>query len=198
MDGCKEEVVSFYVFFVNQRKSGWERRVIYRDRRMSYTLGHSGAMHFIKLSDGRIVATNDLWCETHDGWVSSVPPGALIGENLSTHLCRPKSKSTLATLLCLLEDPGETASSTNAVWKTKSELSDIEAYKLRHHYGRHFLGLVAKKHPTTTVTRVRLLVVLPFRVKHVCPGYPVPPLAQGRSVFARYGDCRCCCSCRNP
>jgi hypothetical protein len=90
-------------------------------------------MYFIKLSDGRVVVTNDLWKDT-DSWVSAVPTGALIGQKLVTRICQPKSKEALFTLLGMLVNPGGRSEGWDPIWKTKSGLSDKEAYTLTRKY----------------------------------------------------------------
>lgn len=90
-------------------------------------------MQFFRLSDGRVVVTNDLWFSTsEEDFVSAVPEGSLIAQKLSTRICQPKSREALATLLGLLDSaerrydrPG-----FDPRWTTKSGLSDAEAYRL--------------------------------------------------------------------
>jgi len=131
-----KEALSFYLFSTRERvrhfeprRSGWSRHVIYRGRHVQGHLGYNGTLHFIKLSDGRVVATNDLW-EDLDGWVSAVPNRALIGYKLATKWCRPKSKDALSTLMSLLEYPIERRKGFDSTWRIRSGLCDAEAYKL--------------------------------------------------------------------
>lgn len=121
------------------------RCVMYKNRRFPPpTLGYSGSMMFVKLSDGRIVVTNDLWDDT-DSWVSAVPTGSLIGKMLKTHICSPKSKQALVALLEMLVDPGKLEDGCGARWVMKSGLSDIEARDLARQYIDHQLPEVASR-----------------------------------------------------
>ena len=87
-------------------------------------------MCFIKLSDGRIIATNDLWHDTsHDyGWSRSVPNGALVGVSLGTRMCRPKSIEALKLIMHMM-----LVHHTFCI--LKSGLSDLEAYEQRNNIG---------------------------------------------------------------
>eukprot|EP01068_Selenidium_serpulae_P010002 Selendium_serpulae@DN5369_c0_g1_i1.p1 len=104
--------------------SGWERSVIYGDQHYEDldSLGYCGGMWFIKLSDGRIIATNDLWDES---WSPSVPTGALVGVRLNTKMCRPKSNKTMGVILDLLSECHAGGRLT-----LKSGLTDKEAFDL--------------------------------------------------------------------
>ena len=138
-----KEALSFYLFSSQERvrqleprRSGWSRHVIYRGRHIQGHLGFNGIMHFIKLSDGRVVVTNDLW-EDIDGWVSAVPKRALIGYKLATKWCRPRSKEALSTLMDLVEDRSGHREGLNPVWRIRSGLSDAEAYELSERFPRN-------------------------------------------------------------
>jgi hypothetical protein len=89
-------------------------------------LGHGGSMMFIKLRDGRVVATNDLWNDKQ-GWVSAVSAGALTGWKMSTRVSQHKSKEALSTLFGVLKQ--------GTFWRVKSGLSDAEAHALSSEYG---------------------------------------------------------------
>lgn len=88
-----------------RNQSGWQRCIIYENRHSPGYLGFGGAMNFCKLSDGRVVLTNDLWDEVRGenrGWVSAVPRGALIGYKLSTRVCQPVTKAGTRALARLV------------------------------------------------------------------------------------------------
>ena len=109
-------------------KSGWRRYVIYDGRHMDDDFGALSSMSFIHLSDGRIIATNDLWSDTSDeGWMRSLPRGALIGNSLKTRMCRPMSTEALALIMDMM---GGTSS------RLKSGLSDREAYDIHQRFLR--------------------------------------------------------------
>ena len=132
----QNEILSFYTYSIpNGRrafmpvKSGWSRHFIYTDRHVKNQLGFGGNMLFVKLNDGRIVVTNDLW-EDKEGWVSAVPAGSLIGMILKTHVCYPKSTESLVALFGMLVHPIKPTEGFDSRWTIKSGLSDFEAYQL--------------------------------------------------------------------
>jgi len=118
---CNKAAVSFYLPGPNDagRESGWRRRIIYESRHVRGKLGYNGSLQLIKLSDERIVVTNDLW-ESVDkvDWVRSVPNDALTGVKLSTRVCRPESRDALEALLGVLV----TYDNELTPWKTKDKL----------------------------------------------------------------------------
>lgn len=147
----KEVVLSFYMFATNKQsrsrttirkknepvKSGWCRQVIYKDcpRQNHSDLGsyHDvGNIKFIKLSDGRVIVTNDLRGGGEDttdddhgsSWVSAVPDGALIGCILSTRVCQPKSIDALTCLMKLLNHTSSTSSVSSSLPLVVAEKSD--------------------------------------------------------------------------
>ena len=72
------------------------RNAIYNLRRWSADLEFTGALKFVKLSDGRNVTTNDRREDNRDdGWTPVVPRGALIGVFFEIHVCQPKSKDAV-------------------------------------------------------------------------------------------------------
>lgn len=109
-------------------KSGWQRCVIYQGRHLPRDLGCSGSMMFFKLSDGRVILTNDLWYD--DLYVSILPEGAIVGYPLNTRVCRPLSREASDSLAEMLQQPGRQQKGFDPIWRTKSNLSDEEAYEL--------------------------------------------------------------------
>jgi len=110
--------------------SGWQRCKVYDGRHWTKDLGVAGSMFFIKLSDGRIIATNDLWHDTSGdyGWSRSVPNGALVGVSLGTRMCRPKSTKALNLIMDMMVDH-------HTFCHLKSGLSDREAYEQNDNIG---------------------------------------------------------------
>ncbi|CAB9530663.1 expressed unknown protein [Seminavis robusta] len=136
------EAISFFVateprtFRPNEpARLGWERHIIYKNRRWPNHLGYGAAMIFLKLSDGRIVLTNDLWAggtsDSQNYIVAQLPPNALIGVILSeTRICQPKTKAALQGLLELLKRPLDPIIHVHSVWRTKTGLTDEQAWDL--------------------------------------------------------------------
>ena len=147
----RDEALSFYRYSTPRTrtrfepiKSGWTRCIIYTNRYTPATLGNAGQMMFVKLSDGRIVVTNDLW-DAFEGWVSAVPAGSLLGRMLDTHVCSPKSKEALLALFEMLVDPGKPQDGINRRWTMKLGLSDIEVRERIRQYSGHQLPQVASR-----------------------------------------------------
>lgn len=108
-------------------QTGWQRQTIYSGRHMVNDLGCASSFFIIKLSDGRIIATNDLWNDTSfAGWSTHVPNGALVGASLETNLCGPMSKEDLTCLVNLICP----RSSENYIF-VRSDLTDKQAYEMR-------------------------------------------------------------------
>lgn len=101
-------------------QTGWTKCMIHDGRHLPSELGCCGSMQFIKLTDGRIIVTNDLWyidwC-----WTSSVPTGSLIGFSLKTRVCHIRSLHSLNVILDLMD-----VVHTNC--RLRSGLTDREAY----------------------------------------------------------------------
>jgi hypothetical protein len=76
-----------------------------------------------------VILTNDLWYD-NDSYVSVVPDSALVGYQLKTFICSPLSKEASTSLLELLQHPGRQQKGFDPVWRTKSDMSDEEAYQL--------------------------------------------------------------------
>jgi hypothetical protein len=119
---------SFLQRFEDQ-KSGWQRCVIYQGRHSQNNLGCGGVMKLFKLSDGRVILTNDLWYD-NDSYVSVVPDRALVGYPLNTFICSPLSKEASKSLLELLQHPGRQQKGSHPIWLTKSDMSVEDAYQL--------------------------------------------------------------------
>jgi len=75
---------------------------------------------FIKLTEGRVIVTNDLWYLDRC-WSSSVPTGSLIGVSLKTRVCHIQSLDSLNVILDLMD-----VVHTNC--RLRSGLTDREAY----------------------------------------------------------------------
>ena len=130
-----EEALSFYLcspkrWLVNGEEAslGWSRQVVYAGKHY-FDLGHGGGMFFFKLSDGRVLLTNDLWDDSHRReWLSSVPKNAFIGHKLATKVCQLKSKDAIAALLDLVDEHGSRFGNFTI---QRGILSDERAYALR-------------------------------------------------------------------
>ena len=94
------------------RKTGWSPCRVFKKQRMpGDTLGYGGAISFIKLSDGRVICTNDLWMGNSE-WCSSVPQGAMTGYKLPTWCCKIRTREALDLLLSVLKPWG-------SLWKVR-------------------------------------------------------------------------------
>lgn len=133
-----DEAISFYSFEKQSRLrrgdqpvSGWDRCVIYKGRHWKARLGVVGNMFFIKLSDGRVVLTNDLWFPSdNSNRVTPLPQGYIVGYRLNTKNCLIKTKAALEALLSIVKvrEDGH--------FSTMTGLSDQEAYALPKHYAQ--------------------------------------------------------------
>lgn len=116
-------------------------------------------MRLFRLSDGRIILTNDLWHDTRTGdygWVESVPPDALIGHPLPTRTCQLKTKASVSALVKLVTVTPIGGNDISIFEIEKDCLSAKEAYELHN------------KHELPTIT---------------------PRQYKGRTVSASFASC---------
>lgn len=85
-------------------------------------------MKLIKLSDGRSVVTNDVWCEMER--LERLARETIVGNFLNTQICRIKTKGALDALLGMITVCKEEHFS--ATITTKIGQSDSEAYEMRY------------------------------------------------------------------
>lgn len=149
------EEVSFYMAQaqpgrkMNERgRSGWLRCAIPKS---SVWLSSSHErMQFLRLSDGRVVATNNLVLgHKAEDYVSRVPQGEPIAQELKTKIYHPKSKEALGVLLGFLEnsdDPLGELFGHEPIWKTKSGLPDKLAYGLYRRFGEELPEGTSRKY----------------------------------------------------
>lgn len=83
------EGISFYVASTQSRRRNEElnRSGSLGGTGVTQDLGYGVGMKLFKLSDGRVLLTNNLWNDM-DGWVTFVPDGGLFGYRQETRICQ--------------------------------------------------------------------------------------------------------------
>lgn len=183
----KDVTLSFCVFSSKSRlakgeqvASGWQRCTIYKGRHVRGARGFSRSVIFIKLSNGKLIVTNDLWDDTSEqGWVHAVPEGALVGHKLSTRVCHPRSQAAIDVLLGLLVPRRwETAP-----YVTRKGLTDEEAHNLENQFGYDELPFNLSREYHTPTSHSYFCSPDDVRISHIKIGTgPVQPF-RGADSF---------------